>query len=337
MSAAAPSLAGARQGAFIAYDGPSALGSQPIVVVCTPKSANAKTGAAWQIWVLCRDAEPFAALRTGADESICGDCAHRPTASGRSCYVSLFTGPRMIFQAMKRGVYPTLSPHSAALRLAGSFVRATAYGDPAAVPFRFWLELLAAVDGWVGYTHQWKTCDPRFKQLFMASVDTEAQRDQAQANGWRTFHARPIGSALARQEFQCPASEEAGHRTTCDNCQLCRGQASPAKSVSIELHGRHHKAKRGDAMRATRAVMLDLREKLARGERVRQQVGALRDHTRVSLALRMFYRRQGQGTRLCTTLPDAAGVAEFWIDRGLPRVGRGRRRAHEVAAMESRP
>jgi hypothetical protein len=52
----------------------------------------------------------------------------------------------------------------------------------------------------------------------------------------------PLGgrAGIHRQalEFACPASDEMGHRTTCERCQLCRGTSSPARSVAIVVHGK---------------------------------------------------------------------------------------------------
>jgi hypothetical protein len=41
---------------------------------------------------------------------------------------------------------------------------------------------------------------------------------------------------LQPDEVLCPASEEAGKRTTCENCQLCSGNAIKAKNVAIYAH-----------------------------------------------------------------------------------------------------
>jgi hypothetical protein len=48
----------------------------------------------------------------------------------------------------------------------------------------------------------------------------------------------PHEQPFAQAEFRCPASDEMGHRTTCDACALCRGTSSPARSVAIVAHGK---------------------------------------------------------------------------------------------------
>lgn len=223
--------------AFIAWEGPSPITGEPMVLILTGLSANTKTGPMYQAWLLLRNMTPFEALKSGADRGICGDCVHR-SGERRTCYVSMFNGPIGIWRKFVQGFYPTLSVDQAAEVLGGQSVRVTAYGDPAFVPFDVWDGLLAKAAGWAGYTHQWRTCDPRFRALLMASVETLEEMAEAHAQGWRTFRARPLDAPLTKAEFGCPASDEGGHRATCLTCQLCRGQASPAKSVSILLHGK---------------------------------------------------------------------------------------------------
>lgn len=279
---------------FVAFHGPSELDGKPIIVVATAQSNNFKTGRAWQTWVLRADVAPFDALKTGDDVSICGNCRHRPNAEGRTCYVSLFTGPLGIYKAWERGAYPVVPLEEAASKLDSGFVRVSAYGDPAAVHYEWWNTLLARTNGWVGYTHQWQTCDQRFQKLLMASVDTPDERRHAEAIGWRTFRARPIGALVERGEFQCPASEESGHRTTCDKCRLCRGTSSPAKSVTIELHGRKFKAKSGQAMSDTRSVLAVIRKRIDAGLVAPFGPSTYREFQRAIFALKMFDRRHNR-------------------------------------------
>jgi hypothetical protein len=59
--------------------------------------------------------------------------------------------------------------------------------------------------------------------------------------GWRTFRVRSAEEELHADEVMCPASEEAGHSTTCLACQLCRGGGREAKSIAILAHGQRVK------------------------------------------------------------------------------------------------
>jgi hypothetical protein len=291
---------------FIAWQGPSPMTGDPTVLVLTGRSMNEKTGPMYQAWLLLRDVSPFEGLKSGTDRAICGDCVHR-SGKRRTCYVSMFNGPIKIWRGMQDGRYPIVDPSEGGRRLAGEHVRATAYGDPAFVPFDVWAAILSRAAGWAGYTHQWRSCDTRFRSLLMASVDSPSEAIEARGRGWRTFRARPSWMPLEHGEFQCPASEEGGHRSTCIRCQLCRGTSSPAKSVSIFLHGK------GAAPRiGPRARYNGLRSELAeKGHSdMRLSVG---ERQRVVLALRHYYLRHKQDVTLRTkSIGD--GLYRFWID-----------------------
>ena len=75
----------------------------------------------------------------------------------------------------------------------------------------------------------------------MASVDTEAEYWEAKADGWRTFRTLTPDDSLTDGEISCPASDEAGKRTTCDRCKLCAGNFSnrkhKPKDIGIIAHG----------------------------------------------------------------------------------------------------
>ncbi len=224
---------------FVAYRGPSRLDGAPIVLIVTVASLNTKTGSMAQAWVLRADVSPQEAIARGLDRSICGDCVHRSgNAIGRSCYVITWLGPLQVFKQFQMGAYPTVMPQSAAQFLAGEQLRMAAYGDPAAVPIDTWRTLLRHCAGWTGYTHQWRVCDQRFQAFLMASVESEGEVLQAQTLGWRTFRTRLATEPVRGDEIVCPASNEAGHLTTCESCNLCTGRArGSARSIVIQAHG----------------------------------------------------------------------------------------------------
>lgn len=234
----------------VLYRGPSIIDGGPIVVIATFKSKNRKTGRAdtsgmIQTWILRSDRKPMDAIRTDADQSICGDCPHRGVGKGkrRSCYVNVGQAPNSVWKAHTwRHRYPDYNPAVHAVRFADRKLRLGSYGDPAAIPYEVWDQLVRLVPGWTGYTHQWQRCDPRFKGLCMASADTVADRDEAIANGWRTFRVKGKTDPLLAGEFVCPASEEAGKRKTCEDCRACSGTrlgttAPRAATVAITVHG----------------------------------------------------------------------------------------------------
>jgi hypothetical protein len=222
------------------YRGPSLLTGDPVVAVATGldgRSLNAKTGPMVQVWILRADLPPMDAKRQNIDDAICGGCRHRGhDGIGSSCYVVPWLAPNNVYKHL--GKYPRASWPDLRRLLTAQHVRLGAYGDPAALPFEVWRVVLATVAGWTGYTHQWATCDPRLRDVLMASVDDLDEFCQAREAGWRTFRVRGATDPLvAAVETVCPASVEAGHRLTCQVCELCRGQANPARSVAIVAHG----------------------------------------------------------------------------------------------------
>lgn len=236
-----------REPGAVFYRGPSLLTGEPIVGVVTGLdggSMNAKTGPMVQAWILRPDMPPNDAVHENVDDAICGNCSLRGRGGiDRRCYVVPWLGPNNVWKRFVAGDYIDASWADCHALLEGRHVRLGAYGDPAALPFEVSRALLVNTAGWVGYTHQWRSCDPRLKTIVMASVDTEQEFHLAHLAGWRTFRVRLKADPLltfrgAALEFVCPASDEASHLTTCERCQLCRGQASPARSVAIVAHGK---------------------------------------------------------------------------------------------------
>lgn len=245
----------------VLWRGASLIDGALIVVIATglaSGSSNRKTGAMVQTYILRADISPVDAVRTGADVSICGQCPHRgkadPTnavlyqsagmrADGphtvRTCYVNVGQGPLSVWRAWERGRYPVLRHYSHAGDLTeGLLVRLGTYGDPAAVPGDVWRCLIRNARGHTGYTHQWRKCDPRLRDLCMASADSVADATEAQAAGWRTFRvAMPCDAPRLENEAVCPASKEAGRKLTCAQCLACAGADGRRGSVVIAAHG----------------------------------------------------------------------------------------------------
>lgn len=233
---------------FIFYRGPSMLDGKPIVAIATGISRttrNGKTGGEVQTWILNADMSPLDAANNGATSSICGDCKHQGAVVdgkniGRSCYVTLFQAPLVVFKAQARGLYPTVAPQEAAELLAGLMLRLGSYGDPAAVPVAVWQAMLTRTVGHTGYSHQW--ADERFQGLrdyCMASCDSEGERTIAKnIFGWRTFRVMSPGDLKSAGEVTCPASKEAGAKTSCALCKACGGTNAKARAdISIVAHG----------------------------------------------------------------------------------------------------
>ncbi|AWB20638.1 hypothetical protein DA075_06625 [Methylobacterium currus] len=235
---------------FILYEGPSTIDGQPIVAIVTGlgrPSNNVKTGPMAQVYILRADRHPMEAVNTGDDASICGTCRHRGSVEvlkdgktanrGRSCYVTLMHGPRMVWEAYRKRFYEPLTPAQAKVVLRAHSVRLGAYGDPGAVPEAIWKAALGRTRGLTGYTHLWRRF-PYLAAFCMASCDTPAERAEAKALGFRTFRVRAKGEPLSEGEGHCPASVEMGKAARCSSCLLCGGNRRPAKSdITIQVHG----------------------------------------------------------------------------------------------------
>jgi len=237
----------------IIYSGPSLIDGSPIVVLAQRGSKNSKTGNMMQTFILRSDVDPVTANRTGEDFAICGDCPHKGVphngdkgqAKRRTCYVTLIHAPLGKFKAFQRGSYETIEGHAAIKAFgAGQMVRIGTYGDGAAVPSYVWDSLCEGAEGWTAYTHQ-SGCQTAATDAhrYMTSAESLPDAQSAWDRGERTFRVIADIAELAKgSEVLCPASEEAGRRTTCEHCKLCAGASIKAKSVAIVAHGTSKRA-----------------------------------------------------------------------------------------------
>ena len=232
---------------YILYQGPSNIDGKPIVVIATGfanKSSNGKTGDMIQTWIIRQDIAPHLAVKSGDDESICGQCIHRPAlrvdveATGEKfipCYVKTFQAPLSVFNGYKRGIYPVADHAMVAELCAGLMVRFGSYGDPYAAPIALWEAMASNALGWTGYTHQWRNAGTAWAKLVMASADSLADMLDAHKKGYRTFRvtAKPFENVKGIEAI-CPASKEKGALTDCATCRACMGTSGKAK-VSIQI------------------------------------------------------------------------------------------------------
>jgi hypothetical protein len=244
---------------MIIYKGKSQLDNQTdIVCIATDNSNNQKTGSMVQTWILHADLDPISANRWGNDRGICGDCIHKGTekslfefkgtAAQRSCYV-LLLGPQSIYRTYLAGGYKTARPTKLDKLGRGRIIRVGSYGDPAAVPADIWRDLLRECAGWTGYSHQLLSADKtslnnqflEYSDFCMLSADNIEQARLAWSQGLRTYRTvESVKEIDTQNEILCPASEQAGKRTTCEKCKLCsgsKGKAQFAKSIAIPVHG----------------------------------------------------------------------------------------------------
>lgn len=225
---------------IVLYDGPSLINGDRIIVIATGfrrASRNDKTGKMLQTWILCADKPPMEANRCGDDIAICGTCKHRHF---RSCYVNLRHGPQHVYDAWVAGVYTYLEYNPELIELfADKHIRIGSYGEPTAVLASVWSAVTTGSAGWTGYTHRWKVCSTDYRRFCMASCDTEDEAIDALARDWRPFYVRQSSNKIPPRFFICPASNEAGKKTTCQRCKACQGgeAASRGKFPTILTHG----------------------------------------------------------------------------------------------------
>lgn len=255
---------------YVIWEGLSLIdGKTPIVVIATgfkTPTSNPKTGNMIQTWIICRDIHPTEAINGGEDKGICGECPHRKIDGKRSCYVNQMS-IGAVYKAYKKGNYsrdvlgglgsfsmlgePPVSDVFKSRRIMELFrgrrVRIGTYGDPLAIPVRVWWAVTHDIIGHTGYTHQWRKQQAnewtlkRYQKLCMASVDSEEERAEAQALGWRTFRVltpeESMADVYSPVETRCP--NEAEKSITCDSCNLCRGTSvgDNVRSITITVHG----------------------------------------------------------------------------------------------------
>lgn len=225
----------ANKNGIIVYEGNSLFDGKPIVVVITGfnKTNNPKTGNMLQSFIVRSDMSAHKANSCGADFSICGNCKHRLWGT---CYVNVYQSPNNVSKAYMAGSYEKLSINNIH-RFIGKNIRIGSYGDPASVPYEVWENLLKYCKSATGYSHLWKNCDQRYKNVLMASVDNLKEMFNAHTMGWRTFRVCLPNDIPTNKEFICPASNEGGKKIQCTDCLLCSGKNSKAKNPVIVAHG----------------------------------------------------------------------------------------------------
>lgn len=224
----------------VIYEGKSTTTGQDIVVLTTEKSKNKKTGNMLQVFFLLKDTDPNQAFKAARGQevaeaqTVCGGCQH--LADG-TCYVLWHQAPLSTWRRYKRG------GHNGERYNTSLPVRLGAAGNPNAAPYEVSFGLVKNAPSHTGYTHQFLTCDQRFKNITMASCDSKAEAKAAQALGWRTFRVAEVGDTeLLPGEVICPATQkkwDGTPKTDCAKCGLCSGTEGRGRcSIVVEAHGK---------------------------------------------------------------------------------------------------
>ncbi len=115
----------------------------------------------------------------------------------------------------------------------GKYIRFGTYGEPSLIPVDLVSSICLVAKNWTGYTHQWGK-KPEYSPYFMASCHSEGQAKFAESKGWRSFIA---AKEAIQGTVNCPASDEAGFKSTCSKCGLCSGtNGKGKKNVYILEH-----------------------------------------------------------------------------------------------------
>ncbi len=271
---------------IVLYNGPSMLDGAPIVAIATLGSANEKTGPMVQTWILRADMDPMEASRQAQDGSVCGSCPRR-WSTGGDCYVTLFQAPLSVWRAWDREGRPEDNIDQdklVSLTLAAQEhgFRMGSYGDPAAVPYTVWADVLAMLQPRVhtGYTHQWRTFE-RYSADYtgerqhlnwlranvMASCDSIEDANVARALGWRYFLAvsPELVASVPEKTILCLAEREGTNADgtpkakTCETCGICngtQGKGTPAVSVYLVEHGARSQGKHKRSAKALTSASL---------------------------------------------------------------------------------
>ena len=230
---------------FVLWEGLSPLDGSPIVCIATLKSANRKTGNMIQTFILRQDINPVAALKSGDDLSICGNCYHRGSGFAdnskprrkRSCYVNVGQAPNSVWKSYRRNGYlkydATLHSNLHSKYFKTRKIRWGTYGDGAMLPAELVTYFNDLCISHTGYTHQWRESFAQWsKGVFQASCDGLQDYIEASAHGWKTF-AVVAENSEAFSGKQCPATVD-NSQAQCLTCSLCDGNKL---DIFVEVHG----------------------------------------------------------------------------------------------------
>ncbi|NJM23688.1 MAG: hypothetical protein HC815_30000 [Richelia sp. RM1_1_1] len=221
---------------YIVWEGASLIDGSPIVLILTgfvSPSTNRKTGRLIQSWILQQEFVPTFAAKQGLDEGICGSCSLKLSKIG-SCYVNL-APINNIYRKYVTGTYSKFSKNEIEVLKRYRYpIRIGSYGDPTAVPFDVWEPIILESGSHTGYTHNWKSCKPIWKQYLMASVQSELEARVAQSQGWRTFRIMTSDAPLTKNEILCRHTED--NMIRCEICMLCDGNSSKP-NIADRVHG----------------------------------------------------------------------------------------------------
>ena len=226
----------------ILFEGVSPLTGEKIVCIITglkTSTSNEKTGDMLQTWILLQDIPPHIAHKNGLNRGVCGDCPHTGGENGQnSCYVKWFQAPLQVWKSWKANRYDYFSNSDLNL-IKNRSLRMGSAGDPSMLPLSVWEPLLNVCKSHTGYSHQYRhdfAID--FKNVLQASCDTFEDYLYASDLGFNCFLVKHKDTKAPKNFINCPASIEAGKKTSCEICSMCSGSGSKkGKNIYINAHG----------------------------------------------------------------------------------------------------
>ena len=216
----------------------SELDGEPVVALFTGlqnNSQNPKLGSMVTVYILVDNGKtPQQNASSGADKSICGDCALRNNV----CYVVKIHGPGAVYRGYLNGKSPVVSESELiALLIDRNYpIRWGEYGDIAALPFSFIDNVMKSTKlEHTSYTHQWdhENFSTDHFQYSMGSIDHVKTLSLLQAlhgDDVRYYRMDKEGELLAG-EIRCPNGTT---KVQCRDCLLCQGTTKQAKNI-VEL------------------------------------------------------------------------------------------------------
>ena len=91
-------------------------------------------------------------------------------------------------------------------------------------------EMTNVADNWTGYTHQWMRNE--LSEFFMASTHDIDGEIVARLKGYRSYIAT---ESKLDGIVNCPASKEAGFKSTCSKCGMCSATLGTKSKKSMYI------------------------------------------------------------------------------------------------------
>lgn len=216
------------------------------VIQYKKKGANSKLGASSMLQTYHFSVSQILSGSLEDDKEVCFDCPLSYNAGDGKCYthkglqrlglLSMMKRLKKLYEAGDVSNWNASSFSRFYTQLKGkeiSLVRFGTYGEPVILDVNTISILANLGKSWTGYTHQWNKDKYRaYSAFFMASTHSQFEAAIAQDLGWRVFNTGDLNGAV-----NCPASKEAGRKSTCTVCALCSGTSGKGKKdIYIGIH-----------------------------------------------------------------------------------------------------